>query len=95
MVQKNTHIAFASSYIMNHRGMRKGQEQQMLPPVKFSERQVCGGWCLPSSGWQFAGLTGPGTHKEVLLPNTKTKCHCVNWSFTCSHLKISFNNSRL
>lgn len=70
MVQKNTHIAFASSYIMNHTGMGKGQEQQTLPAVTLAkrERQVHGGWCLPSSGQQVAVLTGPGTHKEVLLP---------------------------
>ena len=80
MVQKNTHIAFASSYIMNHTGMRKDQEQQMFPTVKLakSERQIHGGWCLPSSGQQFAVLTGPGTRKEVLLPNMEAKCHCVN-----------------
>lgn len=79
IVNTHTHIAFASSYIMNHTGMRKGQEQQMLPAVKLakSERQVHGGWCLPSSGQQFAVLTGPGTHKEVLLPSMKAKCHCV------------------
>lgn len=51
MVQKNTHIAFASSYII---GMRESQEQQIFPAVKSaqSERQVCGGWCLcvPSGG---------------------------------------------
>lgn len=79
MVQKNTQIAFASSYRMNHAGMRKGQEQQMLTALKFtSEMQVCGRWYLPSSGQQFAVLIGPGTRKEVLLPITKAECHCVN-----------------
>jgi len=79
MVHRNTHVVFASSYIMNHAGMRKGQEQQALPAVQLAQRegQVPGGWCLPSSGQQFDLLTGPGTHKEVLLPNMKTKCHVL------------------
>lgn len=87
---KITHIAFASSHIMNRAGMRKGQEQQTLPAVTWAERGrwVRGGWCLPCSGQQVA-VTGPGTRKEVLLPNMEAKRHCVNWSFTCSHL-ISF-----
>lgn len=72
MVQKNTHIAFASSYIMNHTGMRETQEQQIFPAVKSaqSERQVCGGWCVcvcPQEATS-AVLTGPETHREVLLP---------------------------
>lgn len=71
MVQKNTHIAFASSYIMNHTGMRKSQEQQIFPAVKSaqSERQVCGaGVCVCPQEATSAVLTGPETHRAVLLP---------------------------
>lgn len=88
MVQTHTHIANASSYRVNHTGMRKGHQQPMLPAAKWAERerQGCGGWCLPSNAQRLLVLTGPGTHKEVLLPNVKTRGHCVNSGFTCSHL---------
>ena len=55
----------------NEKGLRTAKVTSCRLATR--ERQVRGGWCLPSSGPELAGLTGPGTRKEVLSPNMKTK----------------------
>lgn len=80
MVQKNTHIAFASSYIMNHAGMRERVKNskyfQLSNQHKVRGRSVEAGVCVCPQEATAAVLTGPETHREVLLPNRKGKCQC-------------------
>lgn len=49
----------------------KGSRTANVTSCQISKKQEAGSWrlvCLPSSGQQAAVLTGPGTHKKVLLP---------------------------